>query len=151
MIVLKNRSRRWIALALCLVAVCAVLAMGAGALEVSVEDTYSTGEVVLIQIASDAAINPADYAVEITKPNGEIVTTTPRQEKWNGTTGCFETYTIEMLGDYDILVTGADGSSAETTFTANVWSMDSIIFTIVSVVVFALSVVVYVIQKKKTA
>ena len=151
MIVLLNHKRRFISLALLLVLLCALLSVNAGALEVHVNDVYSTGEVVLIEIESPETVNEADYTVEITKPNVEVVTTAPRQEKWNDATKCFETYTIEMLGDYEIQVSNASGASGSAAFSARIFSTDSIIFTIVSVAIFALSIVAYVISKRKTA
>ena len=151
MIILKNHSRRFVSLALLLVLLCALLSVSASALEVHVNDIYSTGEVVLIEIKSPEAVNVADYTMEITKPNGEVVTTAPRQEKWNDATECFETYTIEMLGDYEIQVSDTNGDSGSASFSARIFSTDSIIFTIVSVVIFAASIVAYVISKRKNA
>ena len=146
-----SQYRRFISLALLLVLLCALLTVSASALEVHVNDVYSTGEVVLIEIQDPEITNMADYTVAITKPNGEVVTTTPRQEKWNEPTECFETYTIEMLGDYEVTVSNAGGESGSAAFSAQIFSTDSVIFTIVSVVIFVLSIVVYVVTKRKNA
>ena len=128
---------------------CMLLTVSAGAIDVSVNDTYAAGEAVLIVIHTDGEADPADYTVEVVKPNGETVTTTPRREGWNSADECFETYTIDMLGDYTVHVTGADGSSGEAAFTSVLFSTGSILFTAVSVAILAVSIVVYAFGRKR--
>ena len=109
----------------------------AAALTISgVEDVYTAGEVIVVNISDNEAVDPADYSINITKPNGDDVIIAPRQTRKNAENECFETYTIEMLGDYIVTVTAADGDSAQTTFSAKVFTRNSIIFLIVSVIVF---------------
>lgn len=119
-----------------------LLSVRAAALEISVEDEYSTGEVVFIKVFDDHAAAPADYAVELIKPNGETASIQLRQGRWSGETEYFESYTIEMMGQHQLTVTNDKGETATTNFNAQLFTRNSVIFMVVSVVIFAVSFIV---------
>lgn len=112
------------------------------------DEVYTAGEVVVIDIEDDEALDPADYTISITKPSGDEVTIAPRQTSRNAENECFETYTIEMIGDYTVNVTAADGDSAQTTFSAALFTRNSIIFTVVAAIIFLVTLAIALKQMK---
>ncbi|RGX55478.1 hypothetical protein DWV16_08325 [Anaerotruncus sp. AF02-27] len=127
-----------------------LLCCSAAALDVQVKDAYSTGELVVIAVSSEQQIDPQDVSIQITKPNGATVDVSPRQERWNSANECFETYTIDLMGDYKIVVKdAASGQTAEAAFTSRMFTSASIIFMLVAVGIFILCFVFSAKQRKK--
>lgn len=124
--------------------------VSASALEIGeLQEVYTAGEVIVVDITDDGPIDAADYTINITKPNGEGVVIAPRQTGRTAENECFETYTIEMIGDYTVEVVAADGDSAKTTFTAKLFARNSIIFMILAVVVFLVTLTIALRQMKR--
>jgi hypothetical protein len=137
---------------LILVFALAIPGLAAG-LSVKTSDSYSTGEPVLMMITSDKAIDPANIEINITKPNGTVIQSTPRKRGWNSDNECFETYTIDMSGTFQISVKDkSSGETANTQFVASVFSSSSLVFMIISVAVFVISLLGWLVTRnRKTA
>lgn len=125
----------------------------AEALSVNTNETYSTGEPVLIMISSEEKIDPANLKVVVTKPDGAEVETAPRRQTWNEENECFETYTIDQNGTYTVSIFDvATGETATTTFAASVFDHSSKIFMVIAVIIFICSMITWILKlKKKTA
>lgn len=146
---MKKKSFLFLAVAFALLFVFTVSGMAAG-LSVNVNEKYSTGEPMLIMITSDQAIDPANISIEINKPNGTMVKTVPRRQNWNSANECFETYTLDVSGNYTISVADkSTGATASTQFSSGVFNKSSGIFMVVSVGIFILSMLYWVATNKK--
>lgn len=130
-----------------------VMPVAASALDVKVKDEYSTGEVVVISISnSQPTVDVSNLTIQITKPNGAVVNLKPRHEHWNKANECFETYTIEMMGDYKISVQDImNKESAATAFSAKLFTSSSMIFISISLAIFALCFVLSAKQRRQHA
>ena len=120
----------------------------ASAVSINIEEAYSTGEAVLIDIQDDEAIDPANYEINILKPNGDTVVINPRQARWTAENQCFETYTIESTGEYKVTVKAKDGDSAEAVFQSRMFTRASTIFMIISVLIFLVTGAMVIKQRK---
>lgn len=146
---MKNKSVLFLILTLVFLSVFTVSGSAAD-LNVRVNEKYSTGEPMLILISSDQAIDPENIEISIEKPNGAVVETTPRRQGWNSANECFETYTIDLSGNYTISV--ADRSTGQTATAhclAGVFNAGSGIFMGISAAVFILSMIAWMITVRK--
>ena len=114
-------------------------------LKVSVRDTYTGGETVLIEIEyteSDGSpvvlSDPKAIKITITKPDGTAVESVARHESWNGPGEYFDVYTIEQMGTYHILV--RDANTNMDTFV----TFDSVFYTAgsIGITIFAILMIV---------
>lgn len=122
----------------------------AAALEIQVEDSFSTGEPVMILIRSEQGINLENIKLTVEKPNGVIVDMTPRQQNWTNQNECFDIYTIDINGVYKI--TAQDTVSNQTVtagFTASIFTVGSAVFLLLSVVIFVGCMMYWLVKVKK--
>ena len=124
-------------------------------LKVSVRDTYTGGETVLIKIEyteSDGSpivlSDPEAIEITITKPDGTVVESVARHESWNGPGEYFDVYTIDQMGTYHILVRDANtGTSA--TFNSVFYTAGSTGITIFAILMLAGCAVYLAVQKRR--
>ena len=138
--------KKLITVTLTLVLLMAVCVAPVYAFEVSTKSNYTTGEPVVILVSDAAGLDPDEVTIKVTKPNGDEVTCDPGQQRWNGTTEVYDTYTIDMLGTYTVNASNTNGATASASFTSQLFTSASIIFTVISVLVL---VVCYIFAKKQ--
>jgi len=148
MFTVKKKSLRVLSLAIILATVFCAAGTAAG-LNIKVNEKYSTGEPMLILITSDTAIAPETVKISIEKPNGTVVKAVPRRAKWNPENECFETYTVDLSGTYTISVVDESGRTAQAQTSASIFNRSSAIFMAISVAIFILSMLFWIVKNRK--
>jgi hypothetical protein len=122
----------------------------AAGLEIQVDDTFSTGEPVMILIKSEQVINPENIKLTIEKPNGVVINMDPRQQGWTNQNECFDIYTIDINGVYKL--TAQDTASRQTataSFSAGIFTAGSVVFLLLSVAIFIVCMAYWLIKVRK--
>lgn len=157
------KSRTAITVGVLAIVVCAfsplVFASGEQ-LKVTLADRYTGGETVLIKIGySDASGSPlilekpARLKIDITKPDGSVVSSEARRGTWNAPGEYFDVYTIDYMGPYSVKVSDPEtGATAAAGFTS-VFITGGSLFVLVFGVALLVAAFVYwgIASRKKTA
>ena len=114
-------------------------APGAFALTVRTEEHYTTGAPAVIMIADDAPANPEDYDITLQKPDGRSASLAARREPWNAPGECFNVYTVERDGEFQVTVKNkVSGAVASARFSSSMFSRGSGTLYVISMLLLAI-------------
>jgi hypothetical protein len=122
----------------------------AAGIEIQVDDSFSTGEPAMILIRSEQALNPENVTLTVEKPNGVTVDMSPRRQGWTSQNECFDIYTIDINGVYKITARDTvSNQTATASFTAGIFTVGSTIFLLLSVVIFVVCMLYWLVKVRK--